>query len=71
MLHPDPDVVLSAKKQLRLSPENIDLILRLMQWSFYAFGDELPCVPEDAVALAHEVVARAHVLQRDVEGMKA
>jgi hypothetical protein len=55
--HPDPDVVLSAAKRLELSSSDVTLILSLMQWSV-GFGNELPCLPDEATTLAAYVVTR-------------
>ncbi|GJH18138.1 hypothetical protein CBA19CS22_16370 [Caballeronia novacaledonica] len=55
VLHPDPEVLLSAKERLGVSSKEVTLALQLMQLSFYAFSHELCCLPADAVALARKV----------------
>jgi hypothetical protein len=60
---PNPDVVLAVADLLAASAEQLglptaggDLLLRLMQWSFFGLEVDMPCAPEDAVDLANEVV---------------
>ncbi|WP_250492934.1 hypothetical protein [Caballeronia sp. GAWG1-1] len=69
MAQPNPDVVLAVADLLAASAEQLglptaggDLLLRLMQWSFFGLEIDMPCAPEDAVDLATELVERTRSL---------
>ncbi len=63
-VHPDPELVAKAALVLELSDHESELILRLMEWSFYALSEEQPCMESVGVELARKVHERT---QRAIE----
>jgi hypothetical protein len=74
--HPYADIVIAALDFLvsaragdsPLPAESVDLVLRLMQWSFVGVGEDMPCTPAHAVELANQVVSRTHALLSEKRG---